>query len=215
MYSNFPILNKNTFIFTYKVILFSLQILLAFLSVELPREFMLSISIFALKVNSPKMVSEDDLKILTIPQSGLIRWYGPTVSVISSHPEMLYLDKQLLREEMMLQKIFRQDSGRWQKQALDKEVIIHEKKLDFVWEGQKSVLGSVGWFYQLGQAGTTGALVPEGPDVTWMWFGRHNARSIFHDNSNTDGQLTEKWRGSQCHGLVQANNRLTGWLEIY
>lgn len=45
MYSNFPILNKNTFIFTYKIILFSLQILLAFLSVELPREFMLSISI--------------------------------------------------------------------------------------------------------------------------------------------------------------------------
>ena len=51
------------------------------------------------------------LKILMIPQSGLIRWYGPTVSVISFHPEMLYLDKQLLREEMILQKIFCQDSG--------------------------------------------------------------------------------------------------------
>ena len=58
------------------------------------------------------MVSEDDLKILTVPQSELIRWYGPTVSVISSHPEMLYLDKQLLREEMTLQKIFCKDSGR-------------------------------------------------------------------------------------------------------
>ena len=168
-----------------------------------------------LKLIPKKMVSEDDLKILTVPQSELIRWYGPTVSVISSHPEMLYLDKQLLREEMTLQKIFCKDSGRWQKQILDKEVIIHEKKLDFVWEGQKSVLGSVGWFYQLGQAGTTGALVPEGPDVTWMWSVRHNAHGIFHDNSNTVGQPTEKRRGSQCRGLVQANNRLTGWLETY
>ena len=58
------------------------------------------------------MVSEDDLKILMIPQSGLIRWDGPTVSGMSSHPETLYLDKQLLCEEMMLQKIFSQDSGR-------------------------------------------------------------------------------------------------------
>ena len=57
------------------------------------------------------MVSEDDLKILMIPQSGLIRWYGPIVSGISSHPETLYLDKQLLHEEMMLQKIFSQGSG--------------------------------------------------------------------------------------------------------
>lgn len=87
------------------------------------------------------MVSEDDLKILTIPQSGLIRWYGPTVSVISSHPEMLYLDKQLLREEMMLQKIFRQDSGHWQKQALDKEVIIHEKKPILCEKGRSLFLG--------------------------------------------------------------------------
>ena len=161
------------------------------------------------------MVSEDDLKILMIPQSGLIRWYGPTVSGISSHPETLYLDKQLLHEEMMLQKIFSQGSGCWQRQTLGKEVIIHDKKLDFVWDGQKSVLGSVGWFYQLGQVGMAGALVPEGPDVIWMWCVRHNAHSIFHDNSNTDGQPTEKRSGSQGCGLVQANNRLTDWLETH
>lgn len=76
-------------------------------------------------------------------------------------------------------------------------------------------VGSVGWFYQLGQVGTIVALVPEGPELIWMWWVRHNAHSIFHDNSNTDGQPTEKRSGSQYCGLVQANNRLTDWLETY
>ena len=75
--------------------------------------------------------------------------------------------------------------------------------------------GSVGWFYQWGQVGTTATLVPEGPDLIWRWWVRHNAHSIFHDNSNTDSQQTEKRSGSQCCGLVQANNRLTDWLETY
>lgn len=111
------------------------------------------------------MVSEDDLKILTIPQSGLIRWYGPTVSVISSHPEMLYLTNNCCVKKWCCKK----SSARTltlTKTSIGQRSDNPWKKLDFVWEGQKSVLGSVGWFYQLGQAGTTGALVPEGPDVT-------------------------------------------------
>lgn len=112
------------------------------------------------------------------------------------------------------------------KQTLDKEVIIHEKKLDLVWEGQKSVLAWGlpiptqrgqwdGSTYQWGQVGTTATLVPEGPDLIWRWWVRHNDHSVFHDNINTDGQQTEKRSGSQCRGLVQANNRLTDWLETY
>lgn len=160
-----------------------------------------------------------------IPQSGLIRWCGPTISVISFHPETLFLDKQLLREEMILQKIFCQDSGCWQKANIG-------QRSDNPWKKAGSCMrraevcsclgpphshtaGSVGWFYQWGQVGTTATLVPEGPDLIWRWWVRHNDHSIFHDNINTDGQQTEKRSGSQCRGLVQANNRLTDWLETY